>query len=351
MIVKDYKDRPRSNNKLIAAGDAAERQMAHYLRRAFASQDGLYVLNDIRIVDPEQQHDGLGEDACQIDHLVLHRWGMFIIESKSSIGKVTIRSDGSGGEEWIFGGKGRRSPIKQAEMQAEYLREFLQRHREQLLGIMPKGTRALSKLVNGTDQRGVRKTPMQVIVALSDSATISRGRWKEPNESFQAYVCKADMACDKVLIEYERHKKAGGLFGKVDGRYGEWSMKQEEVKIIAEFLRDSHSPRTRLAPAIEPKPRRVVKTAKAVEKQIELGAVCKHCQCQHLEAMSGRYGYYWVCQDCGKNTPMPKTCGVCGADGKKTTAVRVRKDGSKYYRSCESCGIEECIWNAPVHVG
>ncbi len=99
MIVKEYEERPKSNNRLVAAGDAAEQKMAFYLRRAFASHDGLLVLNDIRIVDPEQQHDGLGEDACQIDHLVLHRWGMFIVESKSSVEKVVIRSDGTGGDE------------------------------------------------------------------------------------------------------------------------------------------------------------------------------------------------------------------------------------------------------------
>ena len=321
MIVKEFQDRSMPNNKLIAAGDAAERQMAFYLRRAFASQDGLCVLNDIRIVDPEQQHCGLGEDACQIDHLVLHRWGMFIVESKSSsVGKVVIRSDGSGGDEWVFGGKGRRSPIKQAEMQAEYLRTFIQRHREQLLGTAAAGMRTITKLVAGTDQRGVGRMPVQSVVALSDNATISRGKWKEPSEPFQAYVCKADMTCDKILTEYKRHKKAGGLLGKADGQYGMWSMKPEEVQAIAEFLRESHTPRSR-APVVEPKPRRVVKTAKAIEKQIQLGAVCKHCRCQHLEAMSGRYGYYWVCQDCGKNTPMPRTCDVCGADGKQTTAV------------------------------
>lgn len=350
MIVKEYEERPKSNNRLIAAGDAAEQKMAFYLRRAFASHDGLLVLNDIRIVDPEQQHDGLGEDACQIDHLVLHRWGMFIVESKSSVGKVVIRSDGTGGDEWTFGGKGRQSPIKQAGLQADYLRTFLQRHREHLLGLMPKGTRTLSKLLGGDGQRGVRNMPMQTVVALSDTATISRGKWKEPSEPFQSYVCKADMACDKILVEYKRHKKSGGLLSKPDGDYGMWSMKAEEVQAIAEFLRDNHSPRARSAPAIEHKPRRVARTAQAVAKQIELGAVCKHCQGQHLDAMSGRYGYYWVCQDCGKNTTMPKTCSLCGTDGKTSTAVRVRKEGSKYLRSCEACGIDECIWNAPAAV-
>lgn len=350
MIVKEYEERPKSNNRLIAAGDAAEQKMAFYLRRAFASHDGLLVLNDIRIVDPEQQHDGLGEDACQIDHLVLHRWGMFIVESKSSVGKVVIRSDGTGGDEWTFGSQGRGSPLKQADRQAKYLRKYISNNLEQLIGRFPKGTRTLAKLINGSDQRGVYHMPMQAIVALSDQATIQRKGWKEPSTPFQAYVCKADLVTDKIAVEYERHKNAATLFGKADGKYGYWSMKAEEVQAIAEFLRDNHSPRTLSVPAIEHKPRRVARTAQAVAKQIELGAVCKHCQGQHLDAMSGRYGYYWVCQDCGKNTTMPKTCSLCGTDGKTSTAVRVRKEGSKYLRSCEACGIDECIWNAPAAV-
>ena len=31
--------------------------------------------------------------VCQIDHMVLHRWGLFIIESKSVYDEVTVQSD------------------------------------------------------------------------------------------------------------------------------------------------------------------------------------------------------------------------------------------------------------------
>ena len=66
--------------------------------------------------------------------------------------------------------------------------------------------------------------------------------------------------------------------------------------------------------------------------------------------MHGRYGYYWKCADCSANTAMPRVCAVCGDDGAKSKKVRVRKEGAKYFRSCESCEIEECIWTEPAPV-
>ncbi|RNC80526.1 MAG: NERD domain-containing protein [Phycisphaera sp.] len=355
MIVKEYEEKSKTGNSAVDAGHGAEKQMAFYLRRAFGSHREIFILNDIRIVDPEQQTESLlGEDACQIDHLVLHKLGMFIIESKSAVGKVTVSSDGTGGDEWVFGSRGRRSPLKQAEMQAEYIRTYLTNNQEQLLGKFPKGTRTLAKLINGTDQRGVRHMPMQAIVALSDKATIQRKGWKEPSEPFQAYVCKADLVPDKVLTEFKRHQSAAKLLSRGDGEYGMWWMKAEEVLPIAEFLRDSNSSRVHSGPkkvvpkAVEQAATQAIHKKKANK---ESGPACKACGSNSLSARYGKYGYYWACLDCQQNTAMPKLCGVCGADGKKNKDVRVRKEGQKYFTSCAACGIEECIWTEPVATG
>jgi len=353
MIVKEYEEKPQSNNRAIQAGQKAEKQMAFYLRRAFGAHDGLLVLNDVRIVDPAQQTESLlGEDACQIDHLVLHRWGMFIIESKSAIGRVSIRSDGSGGDEWVFGSQGRGSPLKQAEMQAAYLRTFISNNDSQLLGRFPKGTRTLAKLINGSDQRGVQRMPMQPIVALSDSATIERGEWKEPAEPFQTYVCKADLVPDKILTELNRHRSAAKVLSKGDGDYGMWSINSEEVEAIAKFLCESHTPRMSSVPKRVVSPGRCGPTCSSV-KAGDVGDCpkCKECGSRDLSARSGRFGYYWLCRQCNASTSMSKICGVCGVDGKKSKEVRVRKDGPKYFRSCASCGIEECIWTEPANAG
>ncbi|MYE83636.1 MAG: NERD domain-containing protein [Gammaproteobacteria bacterium] len=118
MIAKRHESSPTRGDARARAGAAAERQMAHYLQRAFAQKADIQVLHNVRLEDRKQpEHDG-SPGVCQIDHLILHRWGLFIIESKSVIEEIRVRSDGSGGDEWTrtYAGRevGMASPIQQA---------------------------------------------------------------------------------------------------------------------------------------------------------------------------------------------------------------------------------------------
>lgn len=356
MIVKQYESKPASGDPRRDAGHLAEKQMAHYLHRAFAQDPELFVLNDIRIVDPGQQ-GFVEEDACQIDHLVLHRWGIFIIESKSCTGIVRIRDDGSGGDEWEFpagrGSEGRGSPLKQAHRQADYLRTFVQSHREDILGKVKTGFRMLAKVIAGTDQRGVTKMPMQAIVAISEKGRLDRSSWKPRTEPHADYVCKADLVVDKIKAEFTRHKKVNGPIPKVDGDYGMWSMKPEEAEAMASFLAKHHTPLPAPKRATKPAPAPVARnpTPAPPPKEPTLpppSSRCKSCDGANLSGNYGKYGYYWKCAECNTNTAMPRVCAVCGEDGSKSKGVRIRKDGPKYFRSCESCSIEECIWTDRV---
>jgi hypothetical protein len=72
--------------------------------------------------------------------------------------------------------------------------------------------------------------------------------------------------------------------------------------------------------------------------------MCKACLSPDLTANWGKFGYYWKCNACGTNTAMPTICSACGAEGQRGQVVRIRKDGPKYFRDCESCGISERIW-------
>ena len=73
MIVKETEE-IYAFDKYAQAGFAAEKQMAFYLKRGFGEDPKVLVLNGLRIVQ--------GNDAAQIDHLLLHEYGMIIIESK-----------------------------------------------------------------------------------------------------------------------------------------------------------------------------------------------------------------------------------------------------------------------------
>ena len=74
MIVKEHQA-PPTTDKFQRAGDEAERQMVFYLRRAYGTNPDVHAFHNLRF---EQ-----GEDAAQIDHLILHRSGVIIVESKS----------------------------------------------------------------------------------------------------------------------------------------------------------------------------------------------------------------------------------------------------------------------------
>jgi len=354
MIVKPPNNEPLSSDPRHRAGAEAERQMSFYMHREFANDAALLVINDLRLVDPDQpEHDGR-PGVCQIDHLVLHRWGAFIVESKSVTDEVSVRDDGAGGDEWTrrFGGRehGFPSPIQQARRQGEFLRAFLQRHREHLLGKLPTGLRTISKLMAGTDHRGFGNMPIQIIVAISDRGKIKRvNRWKEPTEPFRTFVSKADLVSVKIRDELGNHKAAGSLLSESKGDYGVWSMKAEEVPAVADFLAARHEAMTRVEPVVQTalttttaKSPTALKSKPAVVAVA--GAACKGCSGADLSAQWGKYGYYWKCLSCGTNTSMPTVCSACGAEGHRGKVVRIRKDGSKYFRACEKCGIEERIW-------
>jgi len=115
VILKEKIFKPQTD-PLLKAGDEAEKQMAFYLRREFGKADEIFVINDLRIV-----HDG---EAAQMDHLLVTRYGLFIVESKSIHGTVAFNQHG----DWIRSSKNEKrgvpSPIKQAEAQGKIMAVF-----------------------------------------------------------------------------------------------------------------------------------------------------------------------------------------------------------------------------------
>lgn len=364
MIVKPPLSGLLPSDPKLRAGVEAERQMAHYLHRAFVTDPDIFVLNDIRLVDPDQpEHDGQ-PGVCQVDHLVLHRWGALVIESKSVTDEVAVQGDGAGGDEWTRKYRGREqgfaSPIQQARRQGEFLRVFLQSHRTELLGKIVPGLRTLAKVIHGTDQRGFRDMPIQIVVAISDGGKIRRmNNWTEPTTPFRTFVSKADLVPGKIREEFAKHRAAWKLSNATKSEYGMWWMKAEEVGVVAEYLLTSHKPRvTTAAPECEPphmpplgSPEKAIPKQSAVSQSVaaskpSVGASCKQCAGTDLVAKWGKYGYYWACNACNTNTAMPAICSACGAEGQRGKTVKIRKDGPKFYRACEQCSIEEMIWTA-----
>ena len=354
MIVKPYKQKIENHEPRQRAGAAAERQMAHYLHRRFKDDPEAVVLHGLRLEDRDQLEQDGSPGVCQVDHLIVHRWGMFIVESKSVTEEIRVRPDGSGGDEWsrVYQGKetGMPSPIRQARRQSEFLRAFLQRNREELVGRQPFGRRTIARIKLGTDQRGFMQAPIQLVIGVSDDGTIRRlDGWKEPWEPFRVFVTKADLVPDKIAQELKRHRKGASLLSiQPTGEYGLWSMEAQEAVKVAEYLAAQHVDRSD-APPFRPNrenlgQRRKSHGENAAGPRPTAKAVCKHCGAKDLTARWGKFGYHWRCGACGKNTAMPVVCTACGAQGRRGKGVRVRKDGSRYFRDCEACGTSETVW-------
>lgn len=337
MIAK-IKDLKAASNKFEQAGDAAEEQMAFYLRRAFGDSPDVFVLNDLRLVD--------GEDAAQIDHLVMHQYGMFIIESKSVSGEVTVDKHDEWTRKWGNQRTGMPSPIQQALRQGEFLRKLLREHAEELR----------DKYIFGLVQGGFKSCPIGLCVAISDRGVINRKGCDPPE------LCKADKVCERITAEIEKHRKGSSLLSKMrnpDNEYGLYEFRPAELERIKAFLLARHTPMPATSaprpPAINTEQHRIPvagpvsspppptavagpppSQASVTQQQPET-TTCKHCGSNRLQGAYGQYGYYFKCISCGKNTPMDFKCRSCGAKG------RIRKQGPQFHRVC-GCGAEQLVW-------
>lgn len=319
MIRKEL-DAFEGTGKLEYAGRKAEEQMAFYLRRFFGSSADVDVLNYLRI--------DLNGEVAQMDHLVLHPFGLLIVESKSVSDGVQITDDG----QWMrwFNRKpsGMASPITQAQLQGRLLKELLE------------------KTVN---RKGFfDQVRLDVLVAISDGGTIT---W--PKSGALPEVCKADQVPDRINNRIEQFRKL---------RKERDILTSEHRRAIADFLLKAHKPLERSATQAspqykveEPRPDYKVSPASPISNAPDINwgrepkpsnkpalfppKCCKYCQSTRLEARSGQYGYYFACRDCNKNTPIKFACIACGGDGK------IRKQGDSFFAECKVCSESNLFHN------
>ncbi|MCX7192116.1 MAG: nuclease-related domain-containing protein [Proteobacteria bacterium] len=342
-MIKKELDPFVAEDKYAVAGRKAEEQMAFYLKRFFASSPDVFVLNGIRL-----EH---ADDAAQMDHLVLHRYGVIVVESKSVAGKIQIKDDG----QWIrWYGKessGMASPITQAKLQLRFMRDYLN------LAVKPKSA--------------FDRYTFDVQVAISDSGVIL---W--PTTGGLPEVCKADQVAERIenrIIELENQPDSPAP----------WTV--AHLSKIADFLCTSHRDlnlrreekiiekhqahvenRIAAAQAIMETVTKstshifsgfadaMVAQKAAAQKNVyennqggvatgktvihvlphssdELTKnVCKHCSSEDVSILFGR-SYYFHCNVCDKNSPLKSLCITCGG------VEMPHKKGKEFYLECKHC--------------
>ncbi|WP_047250201.1 nuclease-related domain-containing protein [Chromobacterium subtsugae] len=300
-----------------AAGDAAEKEMAFYLRRYFADDQEVYVLNDVRL-----ELDG---DAAQMDHVLIHPAGLTIVESKSVSGRLQMKADGQWLRWFDDRSSGMASPIIQARMQSEFLRKYLRSRTAQ--------------------PEVIDRLAMDVIVSIS-----SKGQFISPKGVEVPEVCKADQVGERIRAKSQ----------------GEVAFPASHRRILGQYLAKMHKPRAEPAPveSAAPMPAAAVAPAKpeapALQHLAYIGpllkpagllrslgggaalrkvyaTLCKGCQSQRLEFRYGKFGYYLKCLDCGENTAIRLDCRQCGKQ------TRLRKQEECLFVECKDCDLSEVL--------
>ena len=220
------------SGKFELSGRKAEEQMAFYLRRFYGSSADVDVLNYLRI--------DLNGEVAQMDHLVLHPFGLLIVESKSVSDGLQITDDG----QWMrwFNRKpsGMASPITQAQLQGKLLKELLN---------------------NTVKQKGFfDQVRLDVLVAISDGGTIT---W--PKSGALPEVCKADQVPDRINNRIDQFRK---LHKEPD------ILTLDHRRVIADFLIKVHKPLERVA-AHSSSPHRVKSPDQTIKLRLQVPSI-KH---------------------------------------------------------------------------
>ena len=337
MIIKENLN-PVPLDKFEKAGYEAERKVAYYLKMTFGDDAKLLILHDLRV----EFEDGI---TAQMDHLIIHEHGLIIVESKSVAGKLQVQDDG----QWIRwysqkGGKdssiGMENPIKQASRQGQTLKKVL-----------------LSGASNDVTRKAIQDLPVDVLVTFS---TTNGGVFIAKNRQLYPEVCPADVVDDHVnrivfdrainakpqdfrLSESHRTKLAEHLV-KIHQPYKATHLVHEKpyLKLIALGKPSKVEQKISEYIAIEkPKPTSVLGViAGALSSAFftpnsNFKHACRQCKSEKLEALSGRFGYYFKCLNCKENTTIKTSCHIC------KNILKIRKDKKQFFAECSTCNTSE----------
>ena len=326
--------------------------MAFYLDRTFRNDDRMLILHDV--------HLALGSDHAQIDHLVVHPFGVAIVESKSVTSSVRINAADEWERAWNGRWQGMPDPLLQGERQGILLKRLLQSRTADLLD------KAIFGLMQGT----FTHMAMDVFAAVSDTGTIKRSR-----KGQAPHAMKADAIPNAIVETVEGHRRDGALpiadlkaFGNAPR-----SFKVAEQLRVAHFLRvHSDARRQPAAPSAiaceaAPIPPPVTRpasgpadagagagaprvgrssrhrsdapadivspaTAEPAAHDHVVALACKKCGSHDMEALIGRFGPYGHCRACDENTSVRPTCTACGEK------VRVQRSPEGFAGTCGECG-------------
>ena len=198
--------RETKRKKVLHYGDKAEESVAQTIREEFP---GSVLFNDVYFTMPNG-------NTTQIDHILLCKWGVFVIETKSHNGKINI-----GKKDWVQMYKDKvvyfHSPVLQNEAHQKALTRVLKQNR-QTKNFEVKGVVVFTSLHVHCSQNvpgvvrlrelgpyiknGERRAPRGAAV------TASPGKKYLTRSNINALEKQIRRHCDKSPSRRKRHDKA-----------------------------------------------------------------------------------------------------------------------------------------------
>jgi Nuclease-related domain len=354
MIVKENHN-PVPTDKFEKAGYDAERKVAYYLKMAFGDEPRLLILHDVRL----EFEDGI---TAQMDHLLIHQYGLIIIESKSVAGKLQVKEDGQWLRWFNNYSSGMLNPIKQASLQGQTLK------------------RVLLNSSKETTRKVLEDFPIDVLVSISDS-----GQFIAHKRELYPEVCKADQVDDKVkaIVLSRANNAKGGDFTLSDlnkDKLAHHLIKnhkpyQRNLHVNNKLIEESHlvTPNTQknvageitkistknfgkaskilaqvnnpnsvkeeistYLPFSKPKPAGLISAFANIfsSPEIKYKHNCPHCKSEDVEVKYGN-NYFFKCLNCSKNYPINVSCHTCNK------SLKIRRDKKQHFAECLVCKTSE----------
>lgn len=204
MILKDYVHRPDADPKSEeTCADAATR-----LRNAFKSNEDVVVLNDIRIPFDEGR-------TVNVDHVVLHSYGMTLVNSRAIHGKIEVNYRG----EWSRSIRGRdvamQNPVETFKYVSRNVRRML--------------TDSINELLTRTkgSQKTFENMPIDVLfIQAPKSAIVGTGI----NNSSIIFSEALTQTINRTFSSYK--KREFQMYGGLDT----FKISRSDMYAIADFL-------------------------------------------------------------------------------------------------------------------
>ena len=308
MIAKEL-DPYVSNHDYEQAILSAQEDLAFLMKVMFAKNPavkrlGLRVFNGLRFE--------MDNYAIQIDHLILHKYGIIVIENRSETADIDINLIGQWTQTYKSKSLRITSPLEQGERKMEFIRSVLE-HNHRFL--RPKRNKV---------QENFKNLSFELIVAISDHGNINTSSGNIPIE-----ICRSSRVVETVLeIAEEQRKDARSIIPRVYDRSR--SLSDEELFKLTAFFRKSHTPLDRA---------KIRQTTSSVKKAVKKPSYysCNNCGSKQV-FMEHNNGYQLYCLDCAHILEIDKRCSSCNKP------AYVRREANKYYLECENCLHRELIF-------